>query len=350
MADSDSAIAGLAARAHWRAFGRHIEGNLELRDASTPAVTVWGPHLVGAAALGFAKTAAAELSDDQAPKVRPAMAASALIAVGLAFALVTPGAAHAADPVCPGGRKTDLRVQFTKGFVRPSDVSGLDLRCQDLHDISFVQADLRGLDLSGADLHDAEFGQAKMRGAVLTGADLLAASFGQADLTDAVLTGADLRATDFIQATLVRAVLRDAKARGAKFGQATMTLADLRGVDATDADFGQTALVRVDASDATFDRASFTQTDIGETDFTGSRLIGADLGVIEASGSVFARADLTDAKSVDTLRSAGADLEQVVGLPRSHSGPWLIAGGVVAVVLALLVVIVLRSRALAQGR
>lgn len=343
--------AGLAARARWRAFGRHLDGNLELGNASAPAVTVWGPHLVGAAALGFAKTAIAELSDDEAPKARPATVVGALIIVlGLAVTLVDSGVAHAADPICPGGLKTDVRAQFTEGSVRRDEAANLDLRCQDLHGMSFIQADLHGLDLSGANLRDAEFGQATMQGTVLTGADLRAASFGQADLTDAVLTGADLRATDFIQTTLVRAVLRDTKARGAKFGQATMTLADLRGIDATEADFGQTTLVRVDASGATFDRASFTQTEIGETDFTGSRLVGAELDVTGASGSVFSRADLTDATSVDTLRSAGADLDQVVGLPRSHAGPWLIAGGVMAVVLALLIVIVLRSRALAQGR
>ncbi len=367
---------GLASRARWRAFGTHLGESVGLRASSVPGVVVWGPNLTAAAALGIAGPAIAACSggggdvnatEPMPPPATPPSTPTRVGAVGPVLAVLglclggglaaqrqtptpTPTAPIPDRPAvtCAVGSRTDARIRLLADGGSQASLVGADLSCQDLHGLRFTQADLSGADLRNADLQASELGQVDLVGADLRGADLRRAGFGQADLTGADLTGADLRAADFIQATLYKAVLRKVRARGAKFGQATMSLADLRGADLTEADFGQTHLVRVDASGATFTRADLTQADLGESDFTGARFARADLGVSAASAAVFDGADLTDAKWVDILRRAGADLHGATGLPRSQTKAWLGAAGIVAVVLVLLVVIVGRSRMLSS--
>lgn len=350
---------GLVDRARWKAFERHASDSIELRSVSVPAITVWGPHLTAATALGVNATILDEVCrrDASATPTKAETAGSTallLSALTTAGLLASPSTATAApgrtpDPVpsCSVGSRSDQRDITAHG--RPT-LTGAALACRDLHDLDFGQVDLTGADLRRADLRGANFTQATLTDAKLGGADLRGADFGQATMHRAVLDGADLRGADFTQAELPAASLRGAKARGADFGQATLSLADLRDIDATNGDFVQTRLVRVDASGGSFDGADFTQADIGESDFTDASLVRAEVGVIEATAAIFQRADLSGARWVQSLRSQGADLTDAQGLPRSTTWVWLRNLGIVAVALVVLMVVVVRSRSFVLKR
>lgn len=345
---------GLTAQASWQAFGKFAQTSVGLSDAFVPGVVVWGHHLVAAAALGTCEAAIASLSTAKVVKDARGTAsitASLMILAAVTFTIfglrVAQSGAASAPAICPDGVHATFRTQLNGALPRTHKLVGANLRCEDLQNLNFSQLDLTGSDLRGADLRGADFTQADLVDAKLQGVDARVATFGQATMTHVNLQGAKLQGAKFVQAKLVGADMRHAKLQNADFGQAEMGLVDLRDADATGASFGQTNLVRVDGSAATFDRATFTQADIGESDFTGASFVAASLDVVSATASVFTDANLTDAQSIATLRSSGADLE---GAVKPTDGGidigWLIAGGVVVVVGIVLIAIVARSRSL----
>lgn len=352
--------AGLESRARWMAFEAHAATSTGLREASVPALSVWGPHLVAAAALGIATPAIQAISTPRRPRrqnevgtvLLGPLLALAVVACGLLASAPAPApapmsASSSDQPACSVGERRTFRSRLTSDRSVPRELSGADLQCEDLRDLDFGQVDLTGADLRRADLRGASFTQAEMADAQLRGVDARAATFGQATLRGADLRDAQLRGADFTQADLTTADLRAADAATAKFGQAALGLADLRGTDASGADFTQTELVRVDASGAVFDRATFTQADLGESDFTGASLRAASLDVSEAPAAIFVGADVTDARWLSQLTSAGADLGGAVD--EAHGGldrGWVAAGGIVLAVAVLLGFIVRRSRSL----
>ncbi|MEX0171386.1 pentapeptide repeat-containing protein [Streptomyces sp. LMG1-1-1.1] len=81
------------------------------------------------------------------------------------------------------GQRTDLSR---------SNLSGLDLRGVDLHDVNLTGSDLRRATLYGTDLSGAQLGWANLAGGALVSADLRGAMLLGANFTDANLDGAHL--------------------------------------------------------------------------------------------------------------------------------------------------------------
>jgi uncharacterized protein YjbI with pentapeptide repeats len=207
---------------------------------------------------------------------------------------------------CAVGSKHDY-ADTVKGVSFQRDLAGIDLSCQDLSGLSFVQGDLQG----------TNFNRAKVAGV----------EFSQADLTGASLIGADASGANFSQATLNRTQLADANLTGASLVQT-----DLR---------------KVDAPRATFDKATFTQAHIDEGDFTGASLRGADLGVISATGAILRDTDLTGAKRVDSI--TGADLAGARGRSSASATAvrFLLAAGIGILIIGIVFAIVRRSKGIA---
>lgn len=371
---------GHRAKARGDAYARYLEAQTEMNRVGVPGVVMWGPNLVYAAATGVATSAIDDLTAPHVPGKRstaqtttsppststPTRARGSLMSlvalVGVA-AIVTAGvalsprsaSAAGLPPVdCEVGSRTDLRQQIALSDARTVLRSRPSLICQDLHDLDLIQVDLSGMDLRRINLTGARLGQADLVGAHLEEANLAGADLTQADLTQADLTGADLTGADMGQATLVNSVLDRVRARGLDLTQATMTGSSMRGADLSAASFGQVGLTQADLSEAVLDKADFTQAHIDESDFTSASLRDADLDVVSARASVFGSADLTGAKSIGTLRSAGADVTGAVGLPAGLVDsarlvkPLMLAAAAI-VVLGLLASIVKRSRRLTRS-
>jgi len=98
------------------------------------------------------------------------------------------------------------------GLISEKDLSGLNMKGQDLSGASFVYKTLRG----------ADFSDANLSGASLQGCDLRSASFEGATLKETTLYLADLRGADFSSAKIFKVNFRQARLEGANLCSAQL--------------------------------------------------------------------------------------------------------------------------------
>ncbi len=116
-----------------------------------------------------------------------------------------------------------------------SDVSGWDLRGQDLTDAVFFAATLTGVDFTGAEVVGASFGDTTGQG--FTQSQLTStASYQARDLRRIGLSGNALYGWDFAEQNLAGSILKSANLTNADFSQANLSNADLSFSTLTDAD------------------------------------------------------------------------------------------------------------------
>lgn len=189
------------------------------------------------------------------------------------------------------------------------NLSGANLRGQDLSSRSLAHARLECADLSGANLAHARLSRAVLEEANLSGAILRHASveetnfrkacaettdfgsasgrepdFMDANLTRADLSGASLPAAVFIRAKLSGAVMVELSAPNSVFRFATMERVELPGAN----------LSRSDLANANLFRANLTKAIVAGASFEGARLLGAvldgvDLGSAMTKGAEFGK-------------------------------------------------------------
>jgi uncharacterized protein YjbI with pentapeptide repeats len=116
--------------------------------------------------------------------------------------------------------------------LKPTNLSGADLREADLQGARLEGARLDDAHLEGADLRYAHLRRANLAGAHLEGANLVGAYMEGANLVGAHLEGANLRNAQLQRAVLEGAHLEDAKLSGADVEGALMDPAYLERTDA----------------------------------------------------------------------------------------------------------------------
>jgi uncharacterized protein YjbI with pentapeptide repeats len=107
------------------------------------------------------------------------------------LALAGPGVRTAAAAQVCQGTRTDFKAN-PPARVAQSELTGLDLSCQDLTGIDFTQATLDGSNLDGADLGNTDLTQTSLKGTSLKGANFAGAHMTQTSLQGADLSGAHL--------------------------------------------------------------------------------------------------------------------------------------------------------------
>lgn len=105
------------------------------------------------------------------------------------------------------------------------DLSGIDLRDQDLRGIYFGGKVMRNANLAGAQLSGASFYQTDLTGSDLSRADLTNADLAAATLTRATMIGTNLNSADLTDARLDDAIIVGTSMDGVK-GIATGTAND----------------------------------------------------------------------------------------------------------------------------
>jgi uncharacterized protein YjbI with pentapeptide repeats len=103
-------------------------------------------------------------------------------------------------------------------FLKEADLSGTDLKDEDLRYLNLKEATLRGALLDESDLRHTNLKEATLQNASLKHADLRYANLKEANLSDATLKEADLR----------KANLKEARLAGADFDGCNLSDADLR--------------------------------------------------------------------------------------------------------------------------
>lgn len=170
------------------------------------------------------------------------------------------------------------------------DLTGVDLKGQDLERSQWVRCALRGADLTGCDLTASRF-----RACDLTGAKMVGATLDEASLTlDAdgvinVLVAADLREASFEETDLLSADLSESDLREATFTRTNLCFARLVRADVREAHFDDVKATQCDAWGACFDDAW-----LEGVDFRGARLAGASFRRVDLDDIVLADANLTD--------------------------------------------------------
>jgi uncharacterized protein YjbI with pentapeptide repeats len=160
--------------------------------------------------------------------------------------------------------------------LRNAKLKGIDLRDAELFRARLDLADLEGADLRGAKMVEAQFSFVNLRNADLSGADLSGAYSMGADVRNAVFRGsshhyqrfnnADARGADFSSAKLSRALFFGSDLRGASFRNAGLPYANL-------------VRVRLDGAD-------LTGASLPKAQFHQAVLKGADLGNANLGGAV----------------------------------------------------------------
>lgn len=222
------------------------------------------------------------------------------------------------------------------------NLSGADLRGQDLSRRSLVHARLECADLAGANLSHADLSRAVLEEANLAGAVLRhtileetnfrrayaeAADFGsasgrepdfmEANLTRADLSGASLPQAVFIRAKLARAVMVELQAPGSVFRSAVMERVEMPGSN----------LSRSDLSCANLFGANLTKAIVAGASFEGARLVaavtdGVDFGTAVTRGAEFGkRAVATPGRrQLEALVATGRFPEALDAIGEAHSG------------------------------
>jgi uncharacterized protein YjbI with pentapeptide repeats len=213
---------------------------------------------------------------------------------------------------------------------RHPDLSGIDLRGQDLRGVNFssttlTKADLSAANLDGCTLENADLSQAnltdstlirarssgakfrrsrlyqancfqaQLRNADFRGANLNGASFRQCELHESDFSGADMVGVDFSKARLNGAVIRRANVARANFSKVQMIKATFFGCNLDEA-----TLVNSDLSWSSLSRAHLKNADLRgailrDTNLSGSLLNGANLVGADLSRSRLIDVDLQNA-------------------------------------------------------
>lgn len=187
-----------------------------------------------------------------------------------------------------------------------ADLSGLDLRGENLSGLILVSSALKGCDLrganlievqlSGCDLRDANFEKADLSNADLTGCRATGARFHAANIEEMTADEGQFEGCDFSRAQGPRCSFVEADVRRANFGEAMLTGADFGATNAAEAHFSRATLdeasfEKAQANDACFDGASLFSLRAAEgASFARCRLRG-----VQAAGSFWDDADLQDA-------------------------------------------------------
>lgn len=124
-----------------------------------------------------------------------------------------------------------------------ADLSGMDLRCEELGNSNLCGANLSGAKLWNANLIDIDLSHANLSNANLYGANLRGANLRNANLCGADLRGADLYCADLHGADLSKA----------KLHYTELSYTNLTGVDFSDVDFYNTELYGADLCCASLD-------------------------------------------------------------------------------------------------
>ncbi len=149
--------------------------------------------------------------------------------------------------------------EFVRSLSQEQNLSGVDLRDQQLRGARLPYKPMHRADLRNADLRKANLFNAALSQADLTGADLRDADLREADLTSAILDGArldgaDLRSAILYHASLFNAELAEAQLEGAKLRYACLADATLREADFAGAEMEGAILTGADLSGAVFER------------------------------------------------------------------------------------------------
>ena len=106
-----------------------------------------------------------------------------------------------------------------------ADLTGAELRGENLSNVVLIKAQMNDSILSLANLSGAHLRDANLRFADLTGANLKGANLRNTDLTGADLRGADLTGANLTGANFYRARLSGAKLTGVKYDATTLFFA-----------------------------------------------------------------------------------------------------------------------------
>ncbi|MBU4486276.1 MAG: pentapeptide repeat-containing protein [Candidatus Delongbacteria bacterium] len=117
-------------------------------------------------------------------------------------------------PVKPPMTAAALRA----GLVTDKDLSGIDMKNENLKRMSLTYRKLIGADFSGSDLSDASLQGCDLRAALFVNANLSRTTFYDADLRGANLEGVTLVSNNFQQSRLEGADFRSASIDGVDFG------------------------------------------------------------------------------------------------------------------------------------
>jgi uncharacterized protein YjbI with pentapeptide repeats len=271
---------------------------------------------------------------------RQSRAGNALVALGLAAALVIEGVL--VFYLIPWSLRGDLPGTWNNypfgqalrsvlyanlsGYERPAGSGPGRFRGIHLEGANLRNAKLKGVDLRDAELFRARLDLAELAGADLRGAKMVEVRFSFTDLRNADLSGADLSGAYSMGADVRNAVFRgssqhyqrfnNADARGADFSSAKLSRAlffgsDLRGASFRNAGLPYANLVRV-----RLDGADLTGASLSNAQFHQTVLKGADLGNANLGGAIDLFPDaLAEAGS---LRGANLDPALRVDLERRY--------------------------------
>ena len=178
------------------------------------------------------------------------------------------------------------------------NLTGVNLREQQLARANLAGTDLRAADFTGADLSFATLCGADLANASLAEARLAFADFRNADLGSARASGAEFASATLSNANLGAADLTGADFFGADLAGAFLGVADLAGADFSLADLRGAVLVRADLTGANLSSADLGGADLrwanlAGADLSGAALAGADLFCADLAGADLAATDLT---------------------------------------------------------
>ena len=117
-------------------------------------------------------------------------------------------------PITPPISAAALRA----GLIAEKELSGLNMKGQNLSGARLEYVNLRGADFSAADLSMARF----------QGSDLRAANFSGATMDKTVFYRADVRGANFTNSKIVKADFQQARLEGANLCSATIESSDMR--------------------------------------------------------------------------------------------------------------------------
>ena len=360
--------------ADWQIIDGYLIGpHADLYGADLNSVDLSGANLTGAFLKGANLTNANLAGAD--------LTIANLTGADLSAAILTNvKSVHITATGTPPTLPTDWQLSGTGYLIGPgADLTGADLRFENLTNSNLSGANLTSAklngsnltnsNLSGANLTSAKLNGLDLTGANLDGANLKYANLTGADLSDANLTGADLTyvnltGADLTGADLTNATLSKVKSGGitgnsdtklptnwqltngyligqladltnADLSGATLTNATLTGATLTDAILTNADLTSALVNDATLDGTLLTGATLKSTYFVNANLDGAiltDAHLNDANlhGATLTNANLENASltSADLTKAdlSGANLTSVSGGAKYNSATILPAG------------------------
>jgi uncharacterized protein YjbI with pentapeptide repeats len=200
-----------------------------------------------------------------------------------------------------------------------TDLSGMNLRGEDLSGLNLSRCDFSGADLSQANLAKTNLSFSRLVGANMQQAQLDECEFLGADLSGANLNECSAKRTGFGGATLTGATLFHGNLEGASLSKAQLQSADFRTAklnhariresNLADADLTQAELREADLSQSRLDRTVFRNADLrgsqfkGIMNFTESDWIGVDIRNVDFTGAYLVRRHIIDENYLSEFRS-----------------------------------------------